>query len=77
VPQKAVTELQGIEQVAVVGDDNKVSIRSVRTGERVGSMWIVEDGLKPGERVVVEGVQKVREGVTVKVLPPAAQTQGN
>jgi RND family efflux transporter MFP subunit len=77
VPQKAVTELQGIEQVAVVGDDNKVSIRSVRTGERVGPMWIVEDGLKPGERVVVEGVQKVREGVTVKILPSAAQTQGN
>ena len=77
VPQKAVTELQGIQQVAVVGDDNKVSIRSVKTAERVGAMWIVEDGLKFGERVVVEGVQKVREGVSVKIVPPAAQTQGN
>jgi membrane fusion protein (multidrug efflux system) len=77
VPQKSVTELQGIQQVAVVGDDNKVSIRPVKTGERVGAMWIVEDGLKPGERVVVEGVQKVREGVTVKIVPPATQAQGN
>jgi membrane fusion protein (multidrug efflux system) len=77
VPQKAVTELQGVQQVAVVGDDNKVSIRSVKMGERVGALWIVEDGLKPGEKVVVEGVQKVREGVTVKILPPATQTQGN
>ena len=77
VPQKAVTELQGIQQVAVVGDDNKVSMRSVKTAERVGAMWIVEDGLKFGERVVVEGVQKVREGASVKIVPPAAQTQGN
>jgi membrane fusion protein (multidrug efflux system) len=77
VPQKAVTELQGIQQLAVVGEDSKVTIRSVRMGERVGSMWIVEDGLKPGERVVVEGVQKVREGVTVKIVPTANQAQGN
>ena len=61
----------------MVGDDNKVSIRSVKTAERVGAMWIVEDGLKFGERVVVEGVQKVREGASVKIVPPAAQTQGN
>jgi len=46
-------------------------------GERVGPMWIVEDGLKPGERVVVEGVQKVREGVAVKIVPTTVQTQGN
>ncbi|HWC16811.1 MAG TPA: efflux RND transporter periplasmic adaptor subunit [Terriglobales bacterium] len=77
VPQKAVSELQGIQQVAVVGADNKISIRSVKTGERVGPMWIVEDGLKPGERVVVEGVQKVREGVTVRIVPSATQAQGN
>lgn len=77
IPQKAVTELQGIQQVAVVGDDSKVNIRSVRMGERVGPMWIVEDGLKPGERVVVEGVQKVREGVAVKIVPTAVQAQGN
>ena len=77
VPQKAVTELQGIQQVAVVGDDSKVNIRAVKMGERVGPMWIVEDGLKPGERVVIEGVQKVREGVAVKIVPTTVQAQGN
>jgi membrane fusion protein, multidrug efflux system len=77
VPQKAITEMQGIQQVAVVADDNTVSIRSVTTGERVGPMWIVESGLHPGERVVVEGVQKVRHGATVTIVPPAAQTQGD
>jgi len=66
VPQKAITELQGIYQVAVVGDDNKVSIRSVKVGEQTGQMWIVEEGLKPGERVIVEGVQKARDGIVVK-----------
>ncbi len=60
VPQRAVTELQGSQQVAVVGADNKVSIRSVKVGERVGNLWIVTEGLKAGERVVVEGLQKVR-----------------
>jgi len=65
VPQRAVTELQGSHQVAVVGDDNKVSIRPVTVGERVGRMWIVTDGLKPGERVVVEGLLKVRDGTPV------------
>jgi RND family efflux transporter MFP subunit len=72
VPQKAVTELQGIYQVAVVGADNKVNLRTVTMGERTGPMWIVENGLKPGERVVVEGVQKARDGVAVKVLPAGA-----
>src|SRR5262249_56612303 len=51
VPQRAVTELQGSQQVAVVGSDNKVSIRPVKVGDRVGDMWIVTEGLKPGERV--------------------------
>lgn len=73
IPEKAVTELQGIYQVAVVGADNKVNVRAVTMGERTGQqMWIVENGLKPGERVVVEGVQKARDGATVKVLPAAA-----
>jgi RND family efflux transporter MFP subunit len=72
VPQKAVTELQGLYQIAVVGNDSKVSVRSVRVGERTGSMWIIEDGLKRGERVVVEGVQKVRDGMPVKVTTPQA-----
>jgi RND family efflux transporter MFP subunit len=77
VPQKAVTELQGMYQVAVVGSDNKVSVRTVRVGERTGSMWIIEEGVKPGERVVVEGVQKVREGMPVKVTAAAPAVAGN
>jgi RND family efflux transporter MFP subunit len=77
VPQKAVTELQGMYQVAVVGSDNKVSMRTVRVGERTGAMWIIEEGVKPGERVVVEGVQKVREGMPVKVTAAAPTVAGN
>src|SRR6266699_1796837 len=65
VPQEAVTELQGNFQVAVVDQNNKVSIRPVKTGERIGTMWQITDGLKPGDKVVVEGVQKAREGSTV------------
>jgi len=76
VPQEAVSELQGNFQVAVVDQDNKISIRPVKMGERIGGMWQVTDGLKSGDRVVVEGVQKAREGATVKVkewTPPAQQ----
>ena len=65
VPQRAVSELQGSYQVAVVGLDNKIDIRTVKAGERVGSMLIVEEGLKPGDIVVVEGMQKVRPGAGV------------
>src|SRR5215467_10928857 len=65
IPQEAVNELQGSYQVAVVGDDNKVSIRPVKMGERIGAMWEVIEGLKPGDRVVVQGLQKAREGSTV------------
>jgi RND family efflux transporter MFP subunit len=72
VPQKAVTELQGMYQVAVVGGDDKVNIRTVQVGERTGSMWIIEKGVNPGERVVVEGVQKVRDGMPVKIATPTA-----
>ncbi|WP_263365264.1 efflux RND transporter periplasmic adaptor subunit [Edaphobacter bradus] len=72
VPQKAVTELQGMYQVAVVGSDNKVSIRTVQVGERSGPMWIIEQGVKPGERVVVEGLQKVRDGMPVKIATATA-----
>jgi RND family efflux transporter MFP subunit len=77
VPQKAVTELQGMYQVAVVGSDDKVSVRTVKVGERSGFMWIIEKGLKPGERVVVEGVQKVRDGMPVKVTPATPAVAGN
>ena len=67
VPQEAVSELQGNFQVLVIGDDNKASIRPVKTGERIGAMWEIIDGLKPGERIIVQGAQKVHEGSTVKV----------
>jgi len=69
VPQRAVTELQGSYQVAVVGEDNKVAIRSVKVGARVGRLWVIEDGLAAGEKVVAEGVQKVRDGVAVTPVP--------
>jgi membrane fusion protein (multidrug efflux system) len=69
VPQRAVTELQGSYQVAVIGNDNKVSIRPVKVGERVGTEWIIEEGLKPGEKVVAEGTQRVKAGVTVDPKP--------
>jgi RND family efflux transporter MFP subunit len=67
VPQKAVSELQGTYQLAVVGADNKVSIRAIKVGERVGPEWIVESGVKLGEQVIVEGLQKVQNGSTVKI----------
>jgi RND family efflux transporter MFP subunit len=67
VPQKAVSELQGAYQLAVVGSDNKVSIRPVTVGQRVGVDWIIESGVKPGEIVVVEGLQKVQGGSTVQI----------
>jgi membrane fusion protein (multidrug efflux system) len=76
VPQRAVTELQGGYRVAVVGGDNKVSIRPVTVGQRVGAMWIIEDGLKPGETVVAEGTQKVRADAEVIPKPFAAPVAG-
>ena len=69
VPQRAVTELQGIYQVAVVEPNNQINIRAVKLGEKSGSMWVVEDGLKPGESVVAEGTLKVRPGMTVSPKP--------
>jgi membrane fusion protein (multidrug efflux system) len=85
VPQRAVSELQGIYNVAVVGGDDTVEVRMVTPAQRIGSLWVIESGLKAGERVVVEGVQKVRPGVKVKpevvtieqesvTAPPAAAT---
>ncbi|MEA5113683.1 MAG: efflux RND transporter periplasmic adaptor subunit [Geobacteraceae bacterium] len=69
VPQRAVTEMQGKLLVAVVGPDNKVSIRPVETGQRVGSLQVVSKGLQPGEKVVAEGVQKVKDGMPVNPRP--------
>ena len=73
VPQKAVSELQGSYQLAIVGLDNKVSIRAVTVGDRIGPLWIVESGVKAGELVVVEGLQKVQNGATVKIEQPKAK----
>jgi membrane fusion protein (multidrug efflux system) len=69
VPQRAVSELQGSYQVAVVGGDNKIEMRTVKVGERSGSMWVIEDGLKDGETVVVEGVQRIKAGTIVNPKP--------
>jgi membrane fusion protein (multidrug efflux system) len=75
VPQRAVTELQGGYQVAVVDDQNKVNIRAVTVGDRVGADWVIAEGLKPGERVVAEGVQKVHAGSQVNPKPFTADTK--
>ena len=69
VPQRAVSELQGAYQLAVVDPNNKVEVRSVKMGERVGSEWVIEEGLKSGERVVAEGLQKLKPGMTVTPKP--------
>jgi membrane fusion protein (multidrug efflux system) len=72
VPQRAVNEMQGAYQVAVVGAGDKAEIRTVKAAERVGSLWIIESGLSPGERVVVEGFSRVKTGATVAPLDAAA-----
>ena len=77
VPQRAVTEIQGKYLIAVIGEGNKVDIRPVKPGERVGSDWIISEGLKDGETIVIEGTQKVRPGAIVTpkpFTPPAAKT---
>jgi RND family efflux transporter MFP subunit len=76
VPQRAVSELQGSYQVAVVGGDDNIAIRTVTVGDRVGSQWIIADGLNVGERVVAEGVQRVRPGMHVNPKPFAAESKG-
>jgi membrane fusion protein, multidrug efflux system len=69
IPQAAVIEVQSLYQVVVVGPDNKASYRPIKVGDRVGTNWIVQEGLKPGEKVVVEGFMKVREGSPVSPQP--------
>jgi RND family efflux transporter MFP subunit len=69
VPQLAVADLQGSYQVSVVGQDNKIAIRSIKVGQRVGTRWIIEDGLKPGERVVAQGQQTLHPGTIVQPKP--------
>jgi membrane fusion protein (multidrug efflux system) len=69
VPQRAVSDVQSKYLVAVVGSDNKVAIRPVVVGEKTGSEWIISEGLKPGDRVVAEGIQKVKDGQQVNPKP--------
>lgn len=65
VPQRAISEVQGIYQVGVVSSDNKVEIRAVKPGPQFGDMWVIDSGLRPGDRVVVDGLQRIRDGMTV------------
>jgi membrane fusion protein (multidrug efflux system) len=78
IPQRAVRELQGLTQVLVLGEGNKVELRSVTMGVRMGSHWLVEGGLKPGERIIIEGVQKARPGAPVNptMVPMPPRTSG-
>ncbi len=76
IPQQAVSELQGVYQVGVVGADNKVAIRTVKLGPLYGDMWVVDSGLQPGENVIVDGLQRVKTGMTVAPTP-FKDTQAN
>ena len=69
IPQRAVTEFQGKYLVAVVGPENKVSIKPVKAGARFGQLWVIDEGLQAGEKVVAEGTQKVRDGMVVSPKP--------
>jgi len=77
LPQSAVQHLQGSYQVAVVGSDHKVSMRTVKPGATVGTMWVIDEGLKPGEQVVVEGLQQIREGTSITPKPVHLSGEGN
>jgi membrane fusion protein (multidrug efflux system) len=74
VPQSAVVDMQGRYLVAVVGADNKVSIRPVTVGETVGQQWVIKGDVKPGDRVIAEGVQKARDGSLVNPVPLGEKT---
>jgi RND family efflux transporter MFP subunit len=77
IPQSAVAQSQGSYQVAVVGGDHKVSMRTVKPGETVGTMWVIDEGLKPGDQVVVEGLQKLKEGILVTPKPVQLSAERN
>jgi membrane fusion protein, multidrug efflux system len=81
IPQQAVSELQGVYQVGVISSDNKVTVKTVKLGPQSGEMWVVESGLQPGENVVVDGLQRIKTGMTVVPTPfkntqPASPTGG-
>jgi membrane fusion protein (multidrug efflux system) len=73
IPQRAVQELQNLYSVAVVGADNKVAFRNVKVGLRIDGLWVIDEGLSAGDRVIVEGLQKVRDGMVVAPKPVAAE----
>ena len=75
VPQSAVREIQGGYQVALLGKDNKAIIRPVKAGEKTGTMWVIDEGLKPDDPVIVEGVEKVKDGTPVVPKPPNTQRE--
>ena len=77
VPQRAVMELQGSHQVAVVGTDNTVEVRPVKVGERVGTLWVIDQGLAAGELVIAEGLQKLKAGLTVTPKPLSLEPTAN
>jgi membrane fusion protein (multidrug efflux system) len=72
VPQRAVQETQGVYQIAVVGSDDKVALRTVKVGEQVDGLWIIVEGIRPGERAVTQGLQKVKDGIVVKPMPDSS-----
>jgi membrane fusion protein (multidrug efflux system) len=72
IPQRAVRDLQGVNLVGVVGADDKVTLKKVELGPATGSDYVVSAGLAAGDRIVVEGLQKVRDGITVKPVAPEA-----
>ena len=77
LPQSAVAQSQGSYQVAVVGSDHRVSMRTVKPGATVGTMWVIDEGLKPGEQVAAEGPQKLKEGTLVTPKPVHLSGEGN
>jgi RND family efflux transporter MFP subunit len=74
VPQRAITQLQGSYQVITVDSENKAHIQPVKAGEQSGSQWIIDSGLKPNDRVIVEGLQKAKDGIAVSPSPFSGQT---
>jgi membrane fusion protein (multidrug efflux system) len=74
VPERAVQEIQGTYQVAVVGAEDRIALRTVKMGQQLDGLWIVNEGLRPGERVVTQGLQKVRDGIAVTATPDTPAT---
>jgi membrane fusion protein (multidrug efflux system) len=77
IPQRAVQELQNLHNVAVVDDSGKVAFRNVKVGQRVDSLWVIEEGLEPNAKVVVEGLQRIQDGMTVSAKPAPAAPAGS